>query len=161
MPSMCTECEVYQLFSGLFYAYFKYVIFDYISIKIATGKITKFRTNYGIGISRVMSLCDHLPYTPWNWLQLIEAGWRIYASVNSSLVQIMACRLIATKPLSKPILDYCQLDPCEHISVKTLLKYHNFHWRKCTSAKWRPSCLGLYVLNIFLDLVVFPLRWYE
>ena len=37
---------------------------------------------------------------------------RIYASVNwSALVQIMACRLFGTKPLSKPVLGFCQLDP--------------------------------------------------
>ena len=30
---------------------------------------------------------------------------------GSALVQIMACRLFVAKPLSKPTLDYCQLDP--------------------------------------------------
>ena len=30
----------------------------------------------------------------------------------------MACRLVGAKSLSEPMLDYCQLDPCEHISVK-------------------------------------------
>ena len=28
-----------------------------------------------------------------------------------SLVQITACRLFGDKPLSEPMLDYCQLDP--------------------------------------------------
>ena len=50
---------------------------------------------------------------------LIEAERRIYAHKTSpSLVQIMACRLIGAKPLSEPMLDYCQLDPCEYISMK-------------------------------------------
>ena len=41
-------------------------------------------------------------------LKLIEAEWRIYASVNlPSLVQIMACRLVGAKPLSKPVLENC------------------------------------------------------
>ena len=32
--------------------------------------------------------------------------------IGSALVQIMACRrLFGTKPLSKPVLGYCQLDP--------------------------------------------------
>ena len=44
----------------------------------------------------------------------------------------MACRLIGAKPLSEPMLDYCQLDPHEHISVKIWSKYNNFHWPKCT-----------------------------
>ena len=32
-------------------------------------------------------------------------------------VQIMACRLFGTKPLSEPMLPYCQLTPGEYISV--------------------------------------------
>ena len=31
--------------------------------------------------------------------------------IGSALVQIMACRLFYAKPLSKPMLGYCQLDP--------------------------------------------------
>ena len=39
---------------------------------------------------------------------LIEAKWRIYASVQiPTLVQIMACRLVGAKPLSEPMLEYC------------------------------------------------------
>ena len=37
---------------------------------------------------------------------------------GSSLVQIMACRLFGAKPLSKPMLGYCQADRQEEISVK-------------------------------------------
>ena len=33
--------------------------------------------------------------------------------IVSALVQIMACRLFGTKPLSKPMLGYCHLDPFE------------------------------------------------
>ena len=36
----------------------------------------------------------------------------------------------AVKPLSEPILAYCQSNPCEHISVKFESKYNNFHtWK--------------------------------
>ena len=38
---------------------------------------------------------------------------------GSALVQIMACCLIGAKPLSKPMLGYCQLDPYEQTSVKS------------------------------------------
>ena len=31
--------------------------------------------------------------------------------IGSALVQIMACRLFSAKPLSKPMLGYCQLNP--------------------------------------------------
>ena len=33
--------------------------------------------------------------------------------IGQTLVQIMACRLFSAKPLSKPMLGYCQLDPRE------------------------------------------------
>ena len=33
--------------------------------------------------------------------------------IGSAWVQIMACRLFGTKPLAKPMLDYCQLNPQE------------------------------------------------
>ena len=31
--------------------------------------------------------------------------------IRSTLVQIMACRLFGAKPLSEPVLGYCQLEP--------------------------------------------------
>ena len=38
--------------------------------------------------------------------------------IRSALVQIMACHLFGAKPLSKPMLGYCQLYILEHTSVK-------------------------------------------
>ena len=44
-------------------------------------------------------------------VQLFQAAWRIRASVNQpSLAQIMACRLVGTKPLSEPMLEYRYLE---------------------------------------------------
>ena len=37
---------------------------------------------------------------------------------GSALVQIMACPLFGTKPLSKPMLGYCQLDPMNKLQWK-------------------------------------------
>ena len=36
---------------------------------------------------------------------------------GSPLVQAMSCRLFGNKPLHKPMLTYCQLDPCVQTSV--------------------------------------------
>ena len=60
-----------------------------------------------------------------------DTTWEMFFSVNlrpsvaysrqydiTTLLQIIACRLLRAKPLSKPILPYCQLDPKEHMSVK-------------------------------------------
>ena len=38
--------------------------------------------------------------------------------IGSALVQMMAWRLFGAKPLSKPMLGYCQLDPSDQTSVK-------------------------------------------
>ena len=40
--------------------------------------------------------------------------------IGSALVQIMACRLFGAKPLSKPMLGYCQLDSQEQTSWKCI-----------------------------------------
>ena len=46
--------------------------------------------------------------------------------IGSALVQMMAWCLFGAKPLSKPMLGYCQLDPWEQTSVKFYLKYKAF-----------------------------------
>ena len=68
----------------------------------------------------------------------------------SSLVQIMACRLLGTKPLSETKLNYCQLHPKEQTSVKLYSKCKYFlsgkRIRKCRLLRCRPFCLGLNVI---------------
>ena len=49
---------------------------------------------------------------------------------SMALVQIIACCLFSTMPLSEPMLEYCQLDSCEQTSVKFKTKYETFHWWK-------------------------------
>ena len=52
--------------------------------------------------------------------------------IGSALVQIiMACRLFGAKPLSKPMLVYCQLYPYDQTSVKFRSKHKKFHSGKC------------------------------
>ena len=55
--------------------------------------------------------------------------------IESALTQKMACRLFGAKPLSKPMLGYCQLDPWEQTSVKLLLhktfNSRKFIWKCC------------------------------
>ena len=63
----------------------------------------------------------------------------------------MACRLVDTKPLSEPILSIWPLwinfseilIRIQAFSIKKMLL-------KMSSAKWRPSCLGLNVLMIII-----------
>ena len=63
-------------------------------------------------------------------LRLCDAYMR--QQTRPSLVQIMACGLISTKPLSESMLPSCQLDLKEHISVKFYLKFKSLQSRKCT-----------------------------
>ena len=64
-----------------------------------------------------------------------------------ALVQVMAYRLFSTKPLSKPMLPYCQLGSWEQISVKFELEFYHFHSRKwiwkCCLPEWWPFCPGV------------------
>ena len=50
---------------------------------------------------------------------LIHRGRVTHTCVrNPSLDQIMACLLVGARPISEPMLEYCQLDPWEQASVK-------------------------------------------
>ena len=63
-----------------------------------------------------------------------------------SLVHVMACHLFGAKPLSEPMLVYCQLNSREQISVKFKSEFYHFHSRKCIwncrLLKWQPFCPG-------------------
>ena len=50
---------------------------------------------------------------------------------GSALVQVMACRLDDTEPLSEPMVIYYQLEFKEHISMNVYFKFKYFHSRKC------------------------------
>ena len=76
-----------------------------------------------------------------------------------TLLQIMACRLSGTKPLSEPVLPYCHLT-LRNIFQWNLFKIRRFSFKemhlKMLSAKWRPFCLGLNVLHVWMELF-----WYQ
>ena len=73
-----------------------------------------------------------------------------------TIVQIMACRLFGTKPLSEPMLPYCQLDPNEHILVKFYQDFKSFHLRKCT---WNSRLRN--GVHFFSCLDVLSQQWYD
>ena len=50
---------------------------------------------------------------------------------GSVLAKIMACCPDGAKPLSEPMLTYCQFKPKEYISMKFCWKFKYFHSRKC------------------------------
>ena len=49
---------------------------------------------------------------------------------GSTLVQVMACRLVGAMPLPKTMLAYCQWDSWEQISVKLVSELYHFHKKK-------------------------------
>ena len=81
--------------------------------------------------------------------------------IGSALVQITACRLFGAKPLSKPMLSNCQLNPWGQTSVKFFIKIQNFSFMKMhlkiSFAKWRPFCPGGDELRIML--LTMPYMW--
>ena len=78
--------------------------------------------------------------------------WGRMSHICHKFVWTIACRLLAAKPLSDPMLIYCRLDPSEQTSGELLLDIHIFSFRGIrliiSSAKWLPFCLGLNVLFI-------------
>ena len=92
-----------------------------------------------------------------NLLRPSDAYMRQYNITK--LLQIMAYRLFAAKPLSEAMLPCCQLDPMEHISVKFYSKFKSFHSRKCT---WK-CCLGngsnFVSASINLRETIWQTRW--
>ena len=74
-----------------------------------------------------------------------------------SLVQIMAWHLFGAKPLSEPMLAYCQLNPSMNKLQCHLIESQTFSFKKMhlkmLCAKWQSSCLSLYVLTLQV------LRW--
>ena len=66
---------------------------------------------------------------------------------GSSLVHVMACRLLGVKPLPEPMLAYCQLDSWKQISLKfewiviLLFSFKKMHL-EMLSAKVAPFCPG-------------------
>ena len=51
--------------------------------------------------------------------------------IELATVQVMACRLFGAKPLSKPVLGYCQFDSSEQTSMKFNQNTKTNHSRKC------------------------------
>ena len=64
----------------------------------------------------------------------------------TSLVLIMACRLLGTKPLSEPMLVYCYLEPSNTHFSEIGIEILTFPFKKIqlkmSSANWRPFCLA-------------------
>ena len=74
-------------------------------------KIIKWSSNVSFRSSKYEWIsCKHAKKQIWNNSSPPSAAY-MRQWIGSALVQIMACRLIGTKPLSKPMLGYCQLDP--------------------------------------------------
>ena len=59
----------------------------------------------------------------------------------------MACRLIGAKPLSQPMLRTLRTYFSENLIKIQQFSLKKMHM-KMSSAKWRPSCLGLNVLTL-------------
>ena len=81
--------------------------------------------------------------------------------IESALVQIMACRIFGTKPLSKAMLTYCQLDSNEQTSMKVEARYKPFHSRKCMIWKHRLQNGGHFVQGGDKLTLSYDALWYH
>ena len=81
--------------------------------------MVKLTPRYGISIW--VSFISHRWFVTFGLAPLINSSEKVKLispsaaymrqRIGPALVQIMACRLFGAKPLSKPMLGYCQLDP--------------------------------------------------
>ena len=60
---------------------------------------------------------------------------------GTSLVQVMACRLLGAKPLPEPMPAYSQLDLWKQISAKFESKLCHFHWTDNTNMTFSTACV--------------------
>ena len=103
---------------------------------------------------RCLSACANSaekPLAKWlghAWQQVIINSLRlsdVYLrhQISPSLAEIMACHLFSTKPLSAPVLYYCQLDSWEQTSVKLYLKlsFKKIHLEVSAILSW-PQCVN-------------------
>ena len=76
-----------------------------------------------------------------------DAKWRWTSW--STLLQVMACCLLGAKPLPETMLNHCQLEPEEHISIecdlnlKVLIQENAFeNVCKMLAILFRPQCIN-------------------
>ena len=71
----------------------------------------------------------------------------MHQQTKPPLIQIMARHLFSAKPLSEPMLIYCQLVPSEINFSETSMEIKTFSFKKMhlkmLSGKWRSFCLTL------------------
>ena len=83
--------------------------------------------------------------------------------IGTALLQIMACHLFGAKPLSKPMLGYCQLDRQEQTSVKFKTEFYHFHYRNaCENVICQKSAIlsrGRWVNVWFTETKMSPFWW--
>ena len=90
------------------------ISFKKIRLKMSSGKWRPFC--FGLNV------LTH--WGPVTWCQYASVKWVINEAII--LLQIMAWCLFGAKPLSKPMMSYCQLDNQKQTSVKSESKYLKF-----------------------------------
>ena len=88
------------------------------------GKISQFSTT--TRQDKVWILCIYDSYVLYMSILTrlpLDKMATILADIGSALVQVIAWRMFAAKPLPEPVLDYCQMDSWEQISVKFELEF--------------------------------------
>ena len=79
----------------------------------------------------IVVLLEHFSFSTLRFNSSPPSVAYMHRWTGSTLFQIMAWRRDGAKPLSKPMLKYCWLDPWEQTSVKSQSKFRHFHSRKC------------------------------
>ena len=145
-----TVADLLFILSGCWYGQHIQIRFSQkiycIPIQISFNCIPKRFVDNKSALSQMITWCrvgDNTLPEP----MMLPVHWRIHVSsglnpsppsaaympqfIRSALVQVITCRLFEAKPLPKPMLAYCRLDPWEDISMKFVAEFYHFHTRKC------------------------------
>ena len=98
-------------------------------------------TTSGATMTTKLATWQHLLFSVLLFNVLRSKDAHVRRRTRSSLIEVMACRLFGAKPLSRPILDNCQWDPKEHISIKSYLKIKRVHRKAFENVLCRLSAI--------------------
>ena len=95
------------------------VAVDGLRTEGAKALVVMVLTSYNIGLDNGLVPSGNKPLPEPMLIKIYVAIWHLYMHLQyrPSLVQIMACRLFGTKPLSEPMLVFCQLDMAQVLKI--------------------------------------------
>ena len=136
---------IYSIRHFITYKLITYTIMSGTMILYYSTQLHFFSPYLSISYCYKQTIIEIISYR-YRWLDARLSYRQCVSNGDSNRVQIMACHLAGAKPLSEPILEYCQIGPLGTNFSEILTEIQNFSFMKMhlkmSSAKWRPFYPG-------------------